>query len=52
MSTNSKKSIKEMVLLSLGAVIVGSSIVFGFAILGKECSRLITNPIFYPSAWR
>lgn len=51
MSTHSKKVIKEIILLSLGAAMIGSSIIFGFVILSKECSRLITSSIFYPSYW-
>lgn len=48
MPTNSKKSIKEIIFLSLGIVIIGGSAVSGFVVLANVYSRLITNPIFYP----
>lgn len=52
MSTHPEKSIKEIILLAFGAAMIGSSIIFGFVMLGKEYSRLITNPTFYSSSWQ
>jgi hypothetical protein len=52
MYTNSNQSANETILLSLSIFIVCGSIIFGFSILWKECSRLLTNPVIYPSSWR
>jgi hypothetical protein len=47
MSTDPKKSIKKIFLLALSTVIIGSSAVFGFSILGNVCSQVITNAVIY-----
>ena len=52
MSTNSKKSIKEKVLLSFGIVMISGCAGVSFLALGNLYSRVITNPVFYPSSWR
>lgn len=52
MSTNYQKPIDEILLLSLGTIIIGSVVVFSFFIVWKECSRLINNPVIYPSSWQ
>ena len=52
MSSHSKKSIKEIVLLSLGIVMISGCAGVSFLALGNLYSRVITNPIFYPSSWR
>jgi hypothetical protein len=52
MSTQSKPSIKPIVLLALSAVMIGSAAIFGRVILAKADSRLFTHPFFYPSFWR
>jgi hypothetical protein len=51
MSTNSRQSAKEIILLSLGTLIICGSFVYGFSALWKECSRLLSNPVIYPSSW-
>ena len=52
MPPHSRKSLKERVLLLLGIMIVSGSVAVSLFMLGKECSRIMTNSIFYPSAWR
>jgi hypothetical protein len=49
MPTHSKKSIKEIIFLSLRAVMFSSSVILGLLILVDVSTRLFTNPIFYPS---
>lgn len=51
-NNNYQKPIDEILLLSLGTIIVGSVVVFSFLIVWKECSRLINNPALYPSSWQ
>jgi hypothetical protein len=49
-TTNSKKSKKRELLLSLGAFIISSSTIFSFFIPQDQCSQLIINfIIFYNS---
>lgn len=50
MSTYSNKTIKKIVLLSLSIVIVCSSAVFAFSVLGNVSSQLITNVVIYYNA--
>jgi hypothetical protein len=52
MSANSRRSTKEIILLSLSTLIICGSFAYGFSVLWKECSRLLTNPVIYPSSWR
>ncbi len=52
MSTNYKKPIEEILLLSFSTVVVGSAVVFSCFVAWKECSRLIKNPVIYPSSWQ
>jgi hypothetical protein len=52
MTSQPKKSIKDIILLSLITVFVSCSAVFGFSMLVKDFLRLIANPVIYPSAWR
>ena len=46
MSTHSKQSIKRMVLLSLSALAMGSSVILGSLVLGNLCSQVITNFVY------
>lgn len=50
MPAHSKQPTKKIVLLSLGAVMIGSSVVFSFLTLGNACSQLITNVVYYYNA--
>ncbi|MDX2230243.1 MAG: hypothetical protein NW220_11440 [Leptolyngbyaceae cyanobacterium bins.349] len=52
MPTHPKKSRQERVLLLIGIMFVSGLITVGVFMLAKEGSRILTNSIFYPSAWR
>lgn len=50
MPTDSKQSIRKTVLLTLSAMMIGSSVVFGFVVLGSVTSQALTNIIYYYNA--
>ncbi|HEY9729826.1 MAG TPA: hypothetical protein V6D50_25535 [Chroococcales cyanobacterium] len=50
MSSHSKKTIKKIVLLSLSTVIITSSAVLCFLILGNAFSQVLTNVLIYYNA--
>ena len=47
MPTPAQRSVKQIVLLSLGTVMIGSSLVFSFWVLGSVGSRVVTNVVYY-----
>lgn len=51
-SSHSKQSIKEVVSLSLGAMMLIIFAVVVFSLFGNAYVRLITNPDIYPSFLR
>lgn len=50
MFTNPKQSIKKIVLLSIGTVIISGSTMFIFSVLGNLCSQVITSAVIYYNA--